>query len=181
MDENELSASLAKAKQGDPESLAAICEHFYPKVLKYMYYRVGGAWAEDLAADVFVRVMRAIARQDGSFVAWVYKIAANVVIDHSRREKLRQGVPMDENITETMAGASDSAMTATRHIDLHEAISRLTEEQRELVTLKFIQGLSNTEVAAITGRKAGAIRVLQFRALSSLREMLSDEEKNDGA
>ena len=179
MDENHLAHLLAKARERDPDSLAALCERFYPKVLKYMHYRVDATWADDLTAEVFLRVMRSIAGQTGSFVAWLYKIAANVIIDHSRREKVRRVIPMDEQTTQLLTSPDDPADTVARRADLLDALAWLTEEQRELVTLKFIQGLSNAEIAEVTGRKPGAIRALQFRALSALRERLEQDDAGD--
>ncbi len=181
MDESDLTHLLAKARERDPQSLAALCEHFYPKVLKYMHYRVDARWADDLAADVFLRVMRSIGGQTGSFVAWLYKIAANVIIDHSRREKVRRVIPMDEQTAPLVAPPDDPADTVARRADLVAAMARLTEEQHEFVTLKFVQGLSNAEIAEVTGRKPGAIRALQFRALSTLRELLGEEDDRDDA
>jgi len=167
---------LRKARNRDPESLAALCERFYPRLLKYMHYRVHPSVAEDLAADVLVRVIRNIDSQTGSFVAWIYKIAANVVADHGRAKKVRREQPMDEQVLEKQAGAADVATDVGRHLDIQDALGELTDDQEELVTLKFIQGLSNAEVGEVTGRKPEAVRALQFRALRSLRQILEGED-----
>jgi len=172
---------LRKARGGDAESLATLCGVFYPKVLRYMHYRVDPASAEDLAGEVFLRVLGHIGQQKGSFVAWLYRIAANVVADHGRARKRRRESRMDQWIAQTVTDGGDSpAEVVGRRMDIRRALARLTEEQRELVTLKFIQGLSNREVAEITGRKRGAVRSLQFRALSTLRQLLGEEEPSDG-
>jgi len=175
--DSEAERLLRQARAGDGESLAALCEEFYPKVLRYMHYRVDRGSAEDLTAEVFVRVVGHIAEQKGSFQAWLYRIAANVVVDHARSGKSRREAPMDRRTTETAAGdGDDPADVVGRRLDLRGALARLTPEQRELLTLKFIQGLSNEEVAEITGRRHGAIRALQFRALSAMRRLLGGEE-----
>jgi RNA polymerase sigma-70 factor (ECF subfamily) len=166
---------LARARTRDPEALAALCEQFYPKLLRYMHYRVHPDAAEDLAADVLVRVIRSIDKQTGSFVAWVYKIAANVVADHGRAGKVRRERPMDERTVNTHADAADVSGDVERQLDIRAALTRLTGDQRELVTLKFIQGLSNAEVGEATGRKPEAVRGLQFRALRALRQILGGE------
>ena len=98
---------LQKARERDPESLAALCEQFYPRLLKYMHYRVHPSVAEDLAADVLLRVIRSIDRQTGSFVAWLYKIAANVVVDHGRSSRIRREKPMADETLRTHTGAAD--------------------------------------------------------------------------
>jgi len=177
VDEHEIDSLLEKGRQGDVEALAALCEHFYPQVLKYMYYRVDAASAEDLTGEVFLRVLRHIGEQSGLFVAWLYRIAANVVTDYARTGKIRREGPMGEQLTESIADGKNPADVVGRQIDIYNAMVGLTDNQRELITLKFIQGLSNADVAAITGRSEGAIRGLQFRALSALRLILSGEEQ----
>ncbi|NIA07435.1 MAG: sigma-70 family RNA polymerase sigma factor [Actinobacteria bacterium] len=177
MNQGEIESLLEKARRGEAEALAQLCGHFYPKMLKYMHYRVDAASAEDLTGEVFVRVLRHISDQKGSFVAWLYRIAANAATDHARARKIRRESPMDERATETIAGGDNPADVVGRQMDIRTAIARLTDDQRELVTLKFIQGLSNSEIAEITDRKQGTIRGLQFRALAALRELLGGEEK----
>ena len=178
MEEAELTRLVEQARRRDPDALAVLCEQFHPKVLKYMHYRVSPRWAEDLAADVLLRVVRNIDRQTGSFVAWLYQIAAHVIIDHSRREKIRRTSPMDEQAIQVLTASDDPSKTVERRADLLEALAGLTDEQRELITLKFIQGLSNSDIAKITGRTTDAIRALQFRALSALREHMGKEDNH---
>ncbi len=179
MDEHEVGFLLRRVRQGDTKALAMLWEHFYPQVLKYMYYRVDAVSAEDLTGEVFLRVLRHIDEQNGLFVAWLYRIAANVVTDYARTRKARREGSMAEQLTEAIVDGTESADAIGRQIDIHNAIVGLTDDQRELITLKFIQGLSNAEVAEITGRSEGAIRGLQFRALSALRIILSGEEQDN--
>lgn len=179
MDEFNVNPLLERARNQDPKALAMLCEHFYPKVLKYMHYRVAAISAEDLTGEVFLRVLRHIGQQKGSFAAWLYRIAANVVIDYARARKIRRTGPMDEQIIGSVVNGKNPVETVDRQTDIYNAITRLTDEQRELITLKFIQGLTNADVAEVTGRSKEAIRGLQFRALSALRLILSGEEKNN--
>ena len=161
---------IEKAHTGDTDALATVCEQVYPKVLKYITYRVGAEPGEDLANEVIIRVMHSATRQKGSFNAWLYRIAANVVADYYRLAKRRRERPLEEN--RMTALGVDPAHEVARRLDLQSAIGRLTEDQRELVILKFTQGLSNEDISEITGRSLDAIRGLQFRALSALREIL---------
>ncbi len=177
MDKHECDCLLEKARQGDSEALAMLCEHFYPQVLKYMYYRVDGVSAEDLTGEVFLRVLGNIGKQKGLFVAWLYRIAANVVTDYSRMGKIRQEGSIDERLTQSVVNGTNPADIVGSQIDIYNAIVKLTTDQREFVTLKFIQGLSNADIAEITGRSEGAIRGLQFRALSALRLILNSQEQ----
>jgi len=86
---------------------------------------------------------------------------------------------MNGQTAERLASRDDPARAVGLRIDLESAIAQLTDDQRELVTLKFIQGLSNTEIGAVTGRKPEAIRVLQFRALSALRRFYGSQGVDD--
>ena len=167
---------LEKARRAEPEALATLCSAYYPKVLRYMHYRVGAASAADLAGEVFLRVLRGIHGQKGSFLAWLYRIAANVVSDYGRKKQTRRETQMSESVHENPASESGPAETVGRQLDLRQAITKLTDAQRDLVTLKFVQGLDNEEISEITGRKPVAVRALQFRALSSLRNLLGDKE-----
>jgi RNA polymerase sigma-70 factor (ECF subfamily) len=106
-------------------------------------------------------------------MAWLYRIATNVVNDYFRSRKSRPEEPMNERIAEgAQARAADPSTAVGRRLDLEQAMGCLTGEQRELITLKFIQGLSNAEIGEATGRSPEAVRALQFRALSALRENL---------
>jgi len=176
--DEELARLLEEARKRTPEALAELCELFYPKVLKYMHYRVAAQHAEDLTEEVFLRVVRSIQGQTGSFNAWLYRVAANVVAQWYRQKKRRDCVGIEEIDGELASAADGPGETVPRHLDLTEAIGQLTDDQREFVTLKFIQGLSNADIAEITGRSPEAIRALQFRALSALRQILDDEKKS---
>lgn len=172
MDEHEIAPVVQQARQRDPQALTALYSRFYPKVLKYMRHRVGPDNASDLTSEVFVRMMRSIERQNGVFVAWLFKIAACVVADHFRAMDKRREVPMNEQAAISPHDDDSPAQTVGRKLDLEEAVEQLTDDQRQTVALKFTQGLSTNEVAEIMDRTPGAIRVLQFRALSALREVL---------
>jgi len=169
---------LIKARRGENEAIAKVCGYFYPKIVRYMRYRVGEQAAEDLAGDVFLRVVRNLDRQTGSFAAWLYKIAANVVNDHIRKLKTTPLMAMDDDPVQAEAVASTDTpvQSVGRKLDLNAALGLLTDDQRQLITLKFIQGLSNEDIAEVLDRTPGAVRILQFRALEALRELLPDYE-----
>ncbi len=169
-DEGREDSVLVRARRREPEALAALCEQFYPKVLKYMRYRVGEDDAEDLAGEVFLRVMRAVGDQKGSFVAWLYTIARNVVTDHRRRRKVHKEVSLDDEMLAGIEAKDDQRGSVERRMVLESVLPGLTEDQREFVTLKFMQELSNKEIGKIMSRKEGALRVLQFRSLCALRK-----------
>lgn len=167
-----------RTRKHESKALAAIYEYYYPKVLKYMYYRVEAIDAEDLTADVFVKVLQGIHHQNGSLVAWLYAIAGNVVRDYIRAKKVRRISAADNLAAAKFMDNHYPVETVVRQTEVRNAMKQLSEGQRELVVLKFIQSLSNSDIADITGRTPEAIRALQYRALSALRKILSDKEGN---
>lgn len=178
MSDHEVASLLERARAREPEALGELCERVYPRVLKYMQYRVSAAHAEDLTEEVFLRLVRSIDQQSGSFHAWLYRVASNVVADWIRRKKLRERVRADPGLLPQRPHEGNPADRVARRLDVADAMAHLTDAQRELVTLKFMQGLSNADIAEITGRTPGAVRILQFRALSTLRQFLSSEERD---
>jgi len=169
---------IREARLGRPESVARLCVAHYAKVLKYMRYRVDAAAAEDLTNEVFLRVLRHLGEQKGSFAAWLYRIAGNVVTDHIRARATRRETPLEVEPVEGVRHVETPPAALDRQTEIEKGLAALTDEQRELVTLKFIQGLSNAEIAEVTGRSAEAVRGLQFRALKALREAL--ERRGEG-
>ena len=180
LSDHELASLLERARAREPEALAELCERVYPRVLKYMRYRVRAAHAEDLTEEVFLRLVRSIDRQSGSFQAWLHRVASNVVADWIRRKKVRERVRTDPGLLPQRPREDNPADGVARRLDVADALAQLTDAQRELVTLKFMQGLSNADIAEATGRTPGAVRILQFRALSVLRRLLSSEEPDHG-
>jgi RNA polymerase sigma-70 factor (ECF subfamily) len=173
---DELENLLKKARKGEGIALASLCEKYYRKVLKFMYYHAGERRAEDLTNEVFLRVMRNMRSQKGRFEPWLYRIARNLVIDNVRHRQASPEVEMDESLTQRVGNGSGDHSALLARMDVHAGLKQLRPEYRELLTLKFIQGLSNPEIGEITGQKPGAIRVMQFRALSALRDALSRED-----
>lgn len=167
-----MSDLLKKARGGDSEALAKVCEQNYSKIHRYIYYRVGPASAEDLTGEVFLRVIRNIEDQSGSFNAWIYRIASNVIVDHYRSQKVRETEPIDKQTFSADIGSTPDDINS--RMDLKRGLDELTEEQRQLVVLKFVEGLSNAEVCEVMDRKPGAVRALQYRALSTLHDYLEE-------
>jgi RNA polymerase sigma-70 factor (ECF subfamily) len=161
------------ARHGDAGALAVICERLYPRIYRYLSYKVDDLRdAEDLAGEVFVRMLGAIQGQKGNLEAWLFRITGNVLTDHYRKRAVRSG---EVEFPEEIPGGNDPGAALERKLDgdrLKKGLKALTEEQRETVILRFVMGYEHDEVAALMGRSAGAVRALQFRALTSLREVL---------
>jgi len=162
----------------EPAALAEIYDGYSDKIYSYIYHRIGdGSVAEDLTGDVFVRMLEAI-RADRSWTltlqGWLYRIAHNLVVDHFRRQSKRDGPELDERWM-----ASDNPTTSFEGLfhsnQLRTAMRFLTEEQQQVIVLKFVEDLSNAEVAKIMDKTEGAIKALQHRGLASLRRVVGDQ------
>ncbi len=168
---------VLRAAQGDKAALAEIYERYQPSVYAYTFYRVGEqTLAEDLTADVFVRVAEkayTFVDQGRPLLAWLYTIARNVIADHYRRKGSTVLLPLEESLT---TDPSDPSSTGTERCltqaDLVAALGRLTEPQRQVIVLKFVEGRSGAEVAAILGKTEPVVKSLQHRALAALRRAL---------
>ncbi len=171
IDADRLVQLINAAKNGDEDCLARVASFVYSRVYRYIFYRVHHREdAEDLTSEVILKIMRALPAQHGNFLAWVYKIAANTVIDFYRRRGHDSVVSISDlasDIADKAAPFSDRVLTQE---NLRKAMSDITEDQKRVVILRFIEGYNNEEVAKIMGKSVGAVKVLQFRALKSLRE-----------
>lgn len=169
---------LERAKVYDVDALAEIYDHYEARIYSYIYHRVGSQpVAQDLTSQVFLRVLEAIQHErawESSFSGWLYRIAHNLVVDHYRRHGRNTQVAIDE-LPALPAHSEEPERAAERALaaeDLRTAINRLTEEQAQVVTLRFLEGMSIAEVAHAMGKSEGAIKAMQYRAVTSLRRHL---------
>lgn len=165
----------------DPETLAEIYDEYSVKIYNYIYHRTGDRpLAEDLTADVFLRALEAIQSDKGwttSLQGWLYRIAHNLVVDHYRRQSKREGPPLNERIAATDDRSVQIAERILAGRKVRSALQYLTEEQQQVIVLKFAEDLSNREVAEILGKTEGAVKALQHRGLAALRRVLNVEEQ----
>ncbi len=171
---------LDRVQEYDLPAIGEVYDRYAGRIYNYIYYRLGDTQlAEDLTGAVFIKMLEAIQSSKSwqvSFSGWLYRIAHNLVVDHFRRTQQDRAAPLDERI---VAGDQDPVKTVERRLEndrLRLAIGQLTEEQRQVITYKFVEDLTNAQVAEIMGKTEGAIKSLQFRALASLRRILEAEE-----
>lgn len=169
---------IRRAKECDPSAFARIFEYYYQDVYNYIYHKVVNVHlAEDLTSDVFLKVLESI--DSFSFrgiplAIWLLRIARNLMVDHFRGQPKTADLPLKEDLLPTEVGPSDVFETKLTRQQLVRAFSDLTEEQQDVIILKFVDGLNNTEVAQVLGKSEGAIKSLQHRALVSLNRVLED-------
>ena len=161
----------------DQAAFAGLYDQFLGPVYRYVLYRVGNhPDAEDLSEQVFLQAWAAIDRfrwQSKPFLAWLYVLAHNLVIDWHRRAKPARSLDDDQYPLNPENPSAARAMT--RWLDaelLAAAIDGLTPDQQQVINLKFIEGFDTGQVARLMDKREGTIRALQLRALRSLRREL---------
>jgi RNA polymerase sigma-70 factor (ECF subfamily) len=168
---DELVRIVAQAKKGDDQALESLCRFVYRRIYTYIYYRVRHREdAEDLTTEVIVKMVKALEKQNGNFMAWIYKIAANTLIDQQRRQVSRRETSIDElkiDLPDKKGSMPKNLLTVDK---LKLGISELTSEQAEVITLRFFQENNIEETAKTMGKSVGAVKVMQFRAIKALRE-----------
>ena len=173
-------ALAERAIAGDAEAFGGLYDRYVDAVYRYVYYRVGDqAEAEDVTSDVFFKALRAMPRYQPRqpFLAWLYRIARNSVIDRARR--IRPQVSFEDALRHPTA---DRVVDPDARLDqlsdsaeLRTAIKRLTPLQQDVIILRYVEGLDTREIARIIGRRDGTVRGIEFRALGALRGFLPRE------
>ena len=170
-----------RAGKGDAAAFGALYDRYVAAVYRYVYYRVRNDMdAEDLVSDVFMRALRAIPRYEPrvAFLAWLYRIARNAVIDRSRRARTQisfedalahPGVDQIVEPDATILALSDKEA-------VRGALAKLTPLQQEVIVLRFVEGYSTLEIAKLVGKREGTVRGIQFRALEALRTLIPSRE-----
>lgn len=178
----ELRALVLRAKAGDNDAFGTLYDRYLDLVYRYIYFRVGShPLAEDLTSETFLRALRRITDftwQGRDFGAWLVTIARNLVTDHFKSSRYRLEVTTAEVLDVPIDGAhipENAVVTAIINDRVLRAVRELNPEQQECVVLRFLHGLSLAETALIMGKKSGAIKALQFRAIRSLARALKPD------
>jgi len=192
-----ISAEAGAAKREDPEvvaewdivrrgqryeedALQALYEKYYPRIYNYAFVQIGDVQAaEDLASDVMLKMIESIGKYQFKglpFGAWVFRIARNRLIDLHRRRRRRGEVDLSETLVSTLANPQALAERALERGQIQVAMRYLTDEQRQVISLKFIEGFDNRSIGRIMNRNEGAVKSLQHRALGALRRVLHTGE-----
>ncbi len=172
---------VKRAQEYDEAAVEALYQTYYPKIYNYAFLQMGDVQAaEDLASDVMLKMIESIGKyhfRGLPFGAWVFRIARNRLIDLHRRRRRRGEVDLSETLSSALASPQSLAERAIERGQLQIALKHVTDEQRQVIVLKFIQGFDNRSVGKIMGRSEGAIKSLQHRALLSLRRLLYQERE----
>ncbi|HET9848143.1 MAG TPA: sigma-70 family RNA polymerase sigma factor [Candidatus Dormibacteraeota bacterium] len=173
---------IERVRRGDQDAARAIFERYFDRIYNYVYARIGRIEdAEDLAIDTMTRSLTRLdlyQDQGVAFSSWLYRIAHNATIDHYRRRGKVTLVPLETATLPQSADPSDLALEQLSNDELRQALRALTDEQQQVLILRFFQDLTAAQVAEIIGKSVGAVQALQHRALGSLERALQGKAVN---
>jgi len=174
---------VRRAQQRDEEAFTQLYEANFDKIYRYVALRIGDKTeAEDMTQQVFLKALQSLSSfkwRGISFSAWLFRIAHNQVVDYLRKKTKQATTLLDESL---VSSNSDPQLVAEHKLDIEQLLSatkRLTEAQREVLSLRFAGELPVAQVAKVMGKSQGAVKALQHSAIGALRKVLSLAEDNE--
>ena len=171
---------VRRAQAGDQSAFAELYESYYDQIFRYVSFKCGSRLeAEDLTGEVFLRMLESINKfkfQGFPFTSWLYRIAHNLVVDNFRRKGRKPTVPLDKVLhfsSEKDGEMENQAQISWSMDEVVEAMTSLTDLQREVITLRFVAGLSIAETADAVGKKENAVKALQHAGIRKLRNLMT--------
>jgi RNA polymerase sigma-70 factor (ECF subfamily) len=165
--------------------MAEIYDRYAEPIYRYLYRYLGDAdLAQDLTSEAFLRLLKVLGTSRApreQLRGWLYRVAHNLAMDWYRQQAKGYPLPLDEELA--AGGDSPPSRVAGRQLQqqLREAIHQLTPTQQQVIVLRFGEGLKLAEIGQLLGKSEGAIKLLQYRAIRRLRELLErKEKKGDG-
>ncbi len=170
------------ARAGDQAALSELYTLYFPRVYRYILARTGNTYdAEDLAEEVFMKVLEAIDRfqwREAPFSAWLFRIAHNALISQRRKDGVRgRSGPLSDGIAVDSQSHDDMVANRLALNEIMDAAQNLPEAQRQVITLRFAAGLSVAETARAMNKGEGNVKVIQHKAIAKLRETVRNKAK----
>jgi RNA polymerase sigma-70 factor (ECF subfamily) len=166
---------VRRAQHRDQEAFAQLYEEHFDKIYRYVTFKIGNKTeAEDMTQQVFLNALQSISSfkwKGIPFSAWLFRIAHNQVVDYLRSKK-RTTVPLDESL---VSNDNNPQLLTEQKLDIEQLIlatEKLTEAQRDVISLRFAGELSIAQVAKAMGKSQGAVKALQHSAIVALRKTL---------
>lgn len=172
---------IKEAQKGDTESFGHLYNTYLPKIYRFVLFKVNSRQAaEDLSHDVFLSAWQNLdgyKPQGFPFSSWLYQIARNKIIDYYRAFKGHSSLEnVDENLFKVV-GVAENNLEQTLGLEkVREAMKELSPDQQDVMLMRFAEDLSYPEIAAALDKSEGAVRLLQHRAIISLKNILNPNE-----
>lgn len=182
--ERQEDAALARrAGSGEAEAFGVLYDRYADAVYRYVFYRVRNETeAEDVTSEVFMRALRAIPKYEPrqAFLAWLYRIARNAVIDRSRRRATRRQVTFEDALAhpnaDQVVNPDEGLLAGSDASAVRKAMQQLTPLQQEILVLRYVEGYDTKTISKLVGKRDGTIRGIEFRALAALRQLIPSRE-----
>ena len=162
----------------DSQSIGVVYDKYFSEVYRYVRYRVNDdEVAEDIASDVFVRLLEALQKRQGpqtNLKGWLISTASNAVNDHFRRHYRRPVEALSEAMPDTNTNIHAEVDLRLQNRAVQSAYTQLTPEQQHVLALRFGQGYSLEETALHMMKNVNAVKALQFRALNALQRLIGE-------
>lgn len=160
------------------EAIGAVYDQYFSEIYRFMLYRVGDqALAEDLASDVFIRLLEAVRKGRGpqsNLKGWLLGTASHVVTDHIRKKYRHPEDVIPDSLPDGQAGPASEADQREQNRVVQSAYVKLTPDQQNVLALRFGQGYSLEETASFMKKNVNAVKALQFRALAALQREIGE-------
>jgi RNA polymerase sigma-70 factor (ECF subfamily) len=162
----------------DSQAIGAIYDQYFAEIYRYVRYRINDdTTAEDIASDVFVRLLEAAQKRQGpqsSLKGWLIATASHAVNDQLRRQYRRPVEMLSDSMPDGRASVHSEVDSREQNRMVQSAYAQLTSEQQHVLALRFGQGYSIEETAAVLKKNINAVKALQFRALASLQRQIGE-------
>lgn len=170
--------ALAGLQKLDSQAISAVYDQFFPDVYRYVYYRLGDQTvAEDIASDVFVRLLEAVQNRRGpqsNIKGWLISTASHAIADHLRLRYRRPVEAISENHVDGQSSPPAEFDLREQNRSVQQAYAQLTPEQQHVLALRFGDGYSLEETALHMQKNVNAVKALQFRALAALQRQIGE-------
>ncbi len=162
----------------DQQVIGAVYDQYFSEVYRYILYRIGDpTLAEDIASDVFVRLLEAAQGRRApqtNLKGWLIGTASHVVMDHMRKKYRRPEEEISDSLPDLTPGPASEVDQREQNRIVNDAYSQLTPEQQHVIALRFGQGYSLEETATFMNKNVNAVKALQFRALAALQREVGE-------
>lgn len=168
---------IKKIQNGDKEAFGILYLTYLDRIYRYIFFRVNQdkETAEDVCEVTFMKALKNIdsfSFEKGTFQAWLYRIAHNTVLDHYKSFKAEPRVAEDTAAVEPMVALEEELDAKQQLQAVLAAMKKLTAEQREVIMLRFVDGMSHKQIAYVLDKQEEAVRAIQYRGLQMLKRLL---------